>query len=322
MEIVRSLEEIRAIKKPRALALGNFDGVHRGHQVLIRQCVEESRRKSWVPCALTFEPHPLQVIKGNGAVKLLNTFEQKRELIASLGISYLILLTFDRKLAGTAAEDFVKNYLAGTLETVKVFVGFNFSFGRDGSGNPAFLEMMGKECGFETSVIPPVLVDNKVVSSSIIREYYSSGQLDQAAKMLGYQPFLLGMVVPGESRGRIIGYPTANIETPDYLVLPAFGVYAAWLEILNNSVQSGVNKKYPAVVNIGRRPTFSPGKPSVEAHIPCYTGDLYHQQVKLTLLERVRPEMRFENMEKLREQIAKDIRISLQILKQHPSEEM
>lgn len=306
MQIIRCFEEMCRISQHKALAMGNFDGVHRGHQALIRQCVNAGKSQGLASCVLTFDPHPQHVVEGKNRLKLLNTAEQKHQLIEELGVDYLFLLRFDRKLADTDPLEFIKTYISGLGGVKIVLIGFNFNFGKKGQGTPQLLQKTGLESGFETMVLPPVLLDGVIVSSTLIREKYAVGQMEEAARLLGRWPQLQGKVVSGYARGRKIGFPTANIDLPEDILLPSYGVYVAKLE-LPGKANRKEQRIYPAAVNIGLRPTFSADKPSVEAHLLDFTGDIYEEKVKLTLLKQIRKEMRFQNAKQLGLQIAKDI---------------
>lgn len=316
MQILRSIEEIKKINKPLAVAIGNFDGVHQGHQALIMQCVNESKNRNWASCVLTFEPHPQQVIAHDKNIKLLNTAGQKIRLIEALGVDYLILLPFNRELAEMTAEDFIKDYLVEIMRIKKIFIGFNFFFGRKGSGTPLLLEQLGNYYGFETAILEPVIMKDQIISSSFIRDKYGKGDIKEAAEMLGYWPQLEGTVQSGDARGRKIGFRTANIELQDHIILPAFGVYAALVEVFDNGKKSSP-EVYPAVVNIGKRPTFSVEKPIAEAHLLDFTGDLYHKDVRINLLKMLREERLFNNVQELSAQIAKDIEEAKTAIAQH-----
>ncbi|PKM87276.1 MAG: hypothetical protein CVU87_09890 [Firmicutes bacterium HGW-Firmicutes-12] len=316
MQIVLSIDEIKKINQPIAVAIGNFDGVHLGHQALIKQCVDESKQKGWLASVLTFEPHPQRVIARGKETKLINTPEQKYRLIEALGVDYLILLKFNQELAETAPDDFIKKYLVGMMDIKKIFIGFNFFFGKKGRGTPSLLTSKGPDYGYETSVLPAIEIDNEIISSSLIREMYKSGDMKGVAKFLGYWPQLEGTVTKGDARGRTIGFRTANIELPDYLILPDFGVYAAVAEIRENETSLEA-KSYPAVINIGLRPTFSVDKPIAEAHLLDFSGDVYHKNIRLNLYKKLREEKCFSSINELGQQIKKDVQLARDVIKEY-----
>jgi len=308
MQIITNIQENNSIKRPTAIALGNFDGVHRGHQQLISRCVQESRENGWDSCVLTFEPHPTLVLAKNSKLRLLNTYQQKYQLLEQLGIDYLYLLSFDYTLAAMPPEEFVHRYLMDIFHVQKVYVGFNFTFGEKGRGTSRTLQEMGRQNNFAVSVLEPVVIGKEVVSSSLIREKYKTGDIPQAARLLGYWPVLEGLVVSGEQRGRLMGFPTANLELPEYIILPSYGVYAAFAEIMG--------QQYKAIINVGIKPTFGSDKPTVEAYILDYQGNLYDQKLLLRLVRKIRPEQKYDGLSQLQEQIRRDVTEARQILQE------
>lgn len=305
MKIITNLEDMGKITKPLALALGNFDGVHRGHQYLIGSCVAESAANNLIPGVLTFEPHPGLVL-GKKEFKLLNTGMQKYRLIEKLGAEYLFLLPFNGSFADTTPESFVTEYLVKLFRVRKVYVGFNYSFGHKGMGNPALLQSMGKTLGFAVKVIEPVVIDGEIVSSTLVRQKYCQGDLRSARKLLGYWPQIEGKVVPGSKRGRILGFPTANISVSEDILLPAEGVYAAFAEYQG--------RLYQGVVNIGCKPTFNDPGNSVEIHIFDFREEIYGEVLRVHLIERIRPVLKFTDGNQLKIQIEKDSQKARDIL--------
>lgn len=272
-----------AERRRRKIAIGTFDGVHLGHREVIRGS----------DTVLTFEPHPLAVLHPEALPKLLTSFEVKRDLIAGLGVEELVVIPFDRELAGKTAERFIEEVLIAGLGAVEVSMGENFRFGRQAKGDP---ELLRARPEFETRVVPLVEVAGETVSSSQVRALVAAGDVSKAAEFLG-GPFLLeGEVVRGDERGRKLGVPTANIVPDDRLVCPGHGVYAAWAH------------GHPAAVSVGVRPMFETGRGLlVEAHLIDFDEDLYGQTLRVAFLERLRGERRFESVEALVEQMAQDI---------------
>lgn len=283
------------------VALGNFDGVHLGHQQLIKDTIREARRLNGTSVVMTFHPHPLQVLYPNKAPKLINTLDRRIELIREMGADVLLLLPFNRELAAMPAENFVKDILHRELQAQKVFVGFNFSFGHRGAGTPELLKSMGQELGFAVEVLPPIMVDGTVISSTEIRQALEQGDIMKASQFLGYWPILEGPVVAGFQRGsRKLGFPTANIGFDQDLMLPCRGVYAAKVKVRE--------EWYDCVVNIGTTPTFSDQEIwSIEAHILNFDRDIYGEYIQIHLLQRLRDERKFNGVNELVEQIKLDI---------------
>jgi riboflavin kinase / FMN adenylyltransferase len=280
MKVV-SLEDVPPGSE-RKVAVGTFDGVHKGHREVIRGS----------DTVLTFDPHPLEVIRPDAAPKLLTPLAIKRDLIAGLGVEELVVIPFDREFAALTAEQFVEDVLVGRLGAVQVSVGENFRFGAKAQGDPDFLRSREE---FETRVVPLVEVAGETVSSSQIRALVAAGEVRKAAEFLG-GPFLFeGEVVEGDKRGHDLGMPTANLVPDDRIVTPGHGVYAAWAH------------GHPAAVNVGVRPTFDTGRGLlVEAHLIGFDGDLYGQTLRIAFLERLRGEKRFESADALAEQMQKD----------------
>ncbi|CFX67825.1 Riboflavin kinase, bacterial [Syntrophomonas zehnderi OL-4] len=299
MQIVLGMENYRPAEKDLFLALGNFDGVHRGHQSLIDQLLKRKHEAQGMAGAFVFEPHPTQILTPERMPPLLSSPQRKAQLLEKFGLDLLIYSPFSRDIAAWTPEQFVADFLIDKLHVKGVFVGFNYSFGHRGIGTPQLLQLLGQTHGFEVHIIPPVKVEDEVVSSTLIRQALEKGDLTKARRMLGYRPVMDGIVVEGDQRGRQLGFPTANVGIDRIYSIPARGVYAAkaWLN----------NQEYSAVVNIGSKPTFYNEYPvSIEAHLIDFTGDIYGQEVSLSLIEKLRDEERFASVEELIAQIGRD----------------
>jgi riboflavin kinase/FMN adenylyltransferase len=274
--------------RPRRVAVGEFDGVHLGHREVIRGS----------DTVLTFEPHPLQVVRPEAAPKLLTTLEAKAELIAALGVDELVLIPFDEGFAHQSPHEFIDHVLVERLQATRVSVGENFRFGHRAAGDPA---MLAADERFETRVVPLVEVEGEVVSSSHIRALVSAGEVDVAARFLGAPFQMRGEVVRGDRRGRTLGFPTANLVPDESLVCPGHGVYAA---------RAGVDstEEACAAVSVGVRPTFGTGRAVlVEAYLIDREVDLYGQTLRIDFLSRLRGERRFNTVETLVEQMHRDV---------------
>jgi riboflavin kinase/FMN adenylyltransferase len=269
--------------RPRRVAVGEFDGVHRGHREVIRGS----------DTVLTFEPHPLQVVRPEAAPRLLTSLDVKADLIAGLGVEELVVIPFDKGFASQSPEDFIDHVLVERLGVTRVSVGENFRFGHKAAGDAA---MLGADGRFETRVAPLVEVDGEIVSSSHIRGLVLAGEVEQAGRFLGAPFQLRGEVVHGDERGRTLGFPTANLIPDEALVTPGHGIYAARSD------------GACAAVSIGVRPTFGTGRaPLIEAYLIDREVDLYGQTLKLEFLSRLRGERRFESREALIEQMQRDV---------------
>jgi riboflavin kinase/FMN adenylyltransferase len=281
---VTSLPDVQpSPPRSRRVAIGTFDGVHLGHREVIGSS----------DTVLTFDPHPLAVIRPDALPKLLDSFPIKRDLIAGLGVDELVVIPFDRDFMTKSAEEFVEEILIGRLGAYEVSVGENFRFGKGARGDA---ELLRRYSEFETRVVPLVEVAGETVSSSHIRGLVAAGDVGRAAQFLG-GPFMLeGTVVAGDRRGRELGYPTANIVPDDHLQVPGHGVYAAWAH------------GHPAAVNVGVRPTFDTGRGLlVEAYLLDFEGDLYGEALRIAFGERLRGEKRFESVDELVAQMGLDV---------------
>jgi riboflavin kinase / FMN adenylyltransferase len=280
---VVSLNDVEPGSRPRRVAIGTFDGVHRGHREVIRGA----------DTVLTFDPHPLSVIHPEATPKLISTFPVKRDLIAGLGVEELVVIPFDKGFSEQSAEDFVQHVLVNRIGAEQVSVGENFRFGKGARGTPEFLTSRDE---FETRVVPLVEAAGETISSSHIRGLVAAGEVDQAAEFLG-GPFLFeGEVVQGDSRGRELGIPTANLVPDDAYVCPGHGVYAAWAN------------GHPAAVNVGVRPTFATGRGLlVEAHLIGFDEDIYGETLRIAFLNRLRGEKRFDSVDELVAQMNRDV---------------
>ncbi len=298
MRIVRGLESYPPDAGASAVALGVFDGIHLGHRAILATAVGEARRHGLVALACTFEPHPLEVLQPARAPLPLTTLEERLALIAEAGIDATVIVAFTPAVAALEPETFVRDVLVGALKARDVVVGFNHRFGRGARGDAALLEALGPRLGFRAHVVAPLLVDGIPVSSSEVRQALQAGDLERAARLLGRPYSVEGEVVRGAGRGRTLGFPTANVKTRRPLPLPA-GVYACRAFL-------GADR-YPAVINVGVRPTFGETELLVEAHLLDFSGDLYGRRLSLAFLRRLREERKFPDVEALRRQIALDV---------------
>lgn len=279
------------------VALGTFDGVHLGHQKVIGQAVKYARKIKAASIAITFDPHPQQIVAPERGLKLLTTLKEREELFCKLGIDGVVVVNFNQRVKNLSYEKFVKQYLVDRLGVKKVFVGFDYAFGRHRAGDLALLRQLGKKYGFGISVVKAVKYHGQAIKSSWIRELITQGDLNLALKLLGRAYQIGGRVVKGKGVGKNLGFPTANLKVDSNKLVPAHGVYAGLMN----------NKK--CAVNIGGRPTFGPGKTIVEAHVFGYKGNLAGEHVELGLLRRFREEKQFSDIDKLKDRIAKDVRI-------------
>jgi riboflavin kinase/FMN adenylyltransferase len=288
------------------LTVGNFDGLHVGHRVILERVVRRARDLQGEAVVYTFEPHPRKVLRPDVPLGLLTTLEQKTELLEEFGVDVLIVEPFTLEFARTAPESFIREVLHGRIRPLEVYVGYDFHFGRDRAGSMRLLTEMGPKLGFAVAILPEVTLGGGDVNSTRIREVLAEGRVEEAALMLGRPYSVRGRVVAGERRGRSLGFPTANLE-PENQVLPAAGVYAGRLRFLDGG-SPGRGAELASVANVGTRPTFgAAGRLVVEAHLLDFAGDVYGRRVELTFAHHLRGERRFPSAELLREQIAADL---------------
>ena len=301
MEIIHYPDDQRpAAWHQPVLALGNFDGLHRGHMKIMERVRRRAEERGGVALVLTFDPHPTRVVRPDKAPKLLMTPAQKLEALAQPGIDGIAIVRFTRELSQWSPEQFVERVLVDWLHVAEVWVGANFLFGHDRAGNFTLLRLLGARDGFRAEKIDPVRYKDFVVSSTRIRRLISEGRVDEAAALLGREYVIEGTVAPGAGRGYKVGFPTANLETANE-VLPPNGVYATLLML------DGVI--HPAVTNVGVRPTFGDTYGVVvETHVLDLDGDLYGRHVRLAFVQRMRDERTFPGPAALREQIEDDCR--------------
>ena len=281
------------------LALGNFDGLHRGHQKIVERVKRGAAEHGGTPMAMTFDPHPPRVVRPDKAPPLLMTKPQRLEALHGAGIGCVAVVRFTRELSEWEPEAFVRTVLVEWLRVAEVWVGANFLFGHDRSGNFSLLRTLGQRYGFRADKIDPVRYKDFVVSSTRIRRLVSEGRMDEAGALLGHGYYIDGTIVEGKRRGREIGFPTANLMTQNEL-LPPHGVYATTMTI-DGIVHAGLT-------NVGTRPTFGETNTTVETHLLNYSGDLYGRSVRLGFVLRLRDERRFEDVDALRAQIEADQR--------------
>jgi riboflavin kinase/FMN adenylyltransferase len=282
------------------LALGNFDGLHRGHQKIIERIRRSAGDRGGAAVVLTFEPHPPRIVRPDKAPPLLMTTAQKLAALERAGVHGVAIVRFTEALSRWSPEAFVRAVLADWLRVAEVWVGADFLFGHERAGNFTVLRTLGSQYGFRVEKIDPVRYKEFVVSSTRIRRLVAEGRVDEAGALLGHHYTIDGVVVEGARRGRELGFPTANLSTDNELVPPT-GVYATAAEI------GGTQR--PAVTNVGVRPTFGPAeKVTIESHVLGLDADLYGARLALSFVQRLRDERRFPDVDALREQIAADVR--------------
>jgi riboflavin kinase / FMN adenylyltransferase len=304
MQHFRSLESVHL--RDVWLTIGSFDGVHRGHQEVIYELTAEAHTNGALAVVLTFYPHPAEIVRARDFPFYLTTPDEKAELLGNLGVDVVITHPFNREVMATPAREFMET-LQAHLQIHHLRVGYDFALGRNREGDAQMLAELGKEWGYTLEQIPPLKLDDQIISSSRIRFLLGAGQVDEAARLLGRNYVIHGPVVVGDQRGRTIGFPTANLEIWKMRAIPAAGVYVC---------RATVNEiTYDAVTNIGVRPTFeaSPVPPRVEAHLLDFEDDIYGESVKLEFISRLRGEQRFASIDELIHQIQTDVKAAREI---------
>ncbi len=299
IKIIRGLEGIKKVRPNLVLTIGNFDGVHIGHQRIMERVVETARAIGGSSMAMSFDPHPVKVLSPERAPSLMTPPEEKARVMGLLGIERLLLVNFNREFAGLEPDDFIQRILVEKLHPVWIVVGHNYAFGRAKKGTTELLRKRGKKYGFKLTVVRNVRLKGQVVSSSRIRALLEKGRVDEAAPLLGRQYMIEGVVEKGAGRGsRLLGYPTANIFSPHELI-PKEGVYAVKTRLRG--------RIYNGVMNIGTNPTFNGGRLSPEIFIMDFKGGILGESLSVYFVKRIRDEKKFPSADALKTAISKDV---------------
>ena len=306
MIIYRTLEEIRGRIGNAAVTIGNFDGVHLGHREIFRSVVDLSGCLGGTSVVITFFPHPLKVLAPERDFRLITTYEEKERLIAESGVDVLVTIPFSRSLASLPAEDFVRDILVGRIGMKGIIVGYDYAFGRNREGDASLLRTLGAELGFSVDVLEQIGNEDEGFSSSMVRKMIAEGDVRGVVEFLGRSFSVGGKVVHGYHRGRVIGFPTANVRVEEEL-LPGPGVYAVKVE--------GEGTVWDGACNIGDNPTFHGAMVTVEVHLLDFGGDLYGKRLRLYFIDRVRDETAFSGIHALQEAIRRDVSICRDLLR-------
>src|SRR5213079_935453 len=306
MEILHSIVELDSLRGPLFLAIGVFDGVHLGHQAVISTATSHARSADGTPLVVTFDPHPVKVLRPHNAPHLLTATQHKIALIRDLGVDHLLVINFDKKFAATPPEKFVEQLVAHSKPLREICVGHEWSFGKNRRGNLDLLKGLGAKSSFDVVGIPPVKINGAVVSSTAIRQAIEKGDLTKAAEMLGHEYTILGTVTRGDNLGKKIGFPTANLSAHSEQ-FPPNGVYAAEARI-DGDLHRGV-------INLGIRPTVSSGKSErvLEIHLFDFNRDIYGHDVEVRFLKFLRSEKKFQDLDTLVQQIRQDVEQARQL---------
>lgn len=301
MHVFHDLKDIASRTGATSVAIGNFDGIHVGHQALISGMLERARAEKLTPTVLTFYPHPVEVLKPQKKLERLTTTSEKLALLESMGVEQVLVAHFDTALSQVSPEDFFQAYLVEGLKSRSIHVGFNFCFGKNREGNTETLRTLCENKKIFLKVEDQVNANGERVSSSIVRKSLADGEVSHAARLLGRPYSITGQVVKGDQRGRKIGFPTANLRCPHDKALPKNGVYVTKVQWQKEELK--------AVTNVGVRPTFTGegAQPIIEVHLLDFNSQIYDEFLTVEFLGRVRDEKKFSGLEELKAQIEKDL---------------
>ena len=307
MKIYYDIEKF--IKVPNAVVtIGTFDGVHRGHQEILKNMVNRAKELGGESVVVTFYPHPRQVLSHDSGIRFISTQEEKIKHLEALGIDNLIIIKFTKEFAAIPSEDFIKDYLVKNIQPAVLIIGYDHHFGKGRTGDFDMLYELGSQYHFKVEKIQEQDVDNVAVSSTKIRHFLENGDIKNANMLLGYEFSYTGKVIHGQQVGHKMGYPTANIDVAEeFQLIEKQGVYATFAEI--------DGKSYPAMTYIGKRPTMHDNRPqSIETYIISFDGDLYDKEIKIRFVDFVRDDKKFDNFEALKRQISIDEQQIINIL--------
>jgi riboflavin kinase/FMN adenylyltransferase len=313
MKVYRDIAHLPSFREA-VVTIGTFDGVHQGHRRIIAQLVDEARKVGGETVIITFHPHPRKIVRPDSTIHLITTLEEKSRLLEQLGIDNLVVVPFVEAFANLSATGYVEDFLLRYFHPHSLIIGYDHRFGQGRKGDFHLLEEYAEKRGFHLIEIPPHLLHESAISSTRIRESLTRGQIEAANELLGYPYFFEGRVVTGNKLGRTIGYPTANIriQDPDKIV-PAKGVYAVRLEVLN---EAHAGQVYAGMMNIGIRPTIDGTLEVIEVNIFSFTDDIYEQTVRVTVFHYLRAEQKFNGLDALKSQLAQDRQQAMNLLQQ------
>ena len=300
MNVFTDMDGLAALRGPLVVAAGVFDGMHLGHQAVLRAALDSARAEGGTALAMTFDPHPSKILRPENASRLLTSTRHKLRLIGEFGIPDALVVPFDETFAAVEAEDFLQKLCSSARNLARICVGKGWRFGHARRGDAELLRQLGPELGFETTEVEPVTIGGTVVSSTLIRQAVESGDLESARRFLGRDYSVLGTVIRGDGLGKKLGFPTANLAAHNEQ-FPPEGVYAVRVDADSGAI--------PGVANIGTRPTTKTnGERLLEVHLIGFSGDLYGRDIEAKFLRFLRPEKKFPDLDALRAQIALDVR--------------
>ncbi|NAY92630.1 bifunctional riboflavin kinase/FAD synthetase [Muricauda sp. JGD-17] len=307
METIQDISHFKGIGHQTAITIGTFDGVHLGHRKILERLINDAKSSGLKSTVLTFFPHPRMVLQKDADIQLLNTLEEKKQILARMGLDYLIVHPFTKKFSRLSATEFVRDILVNSLKAKKIIIGYDHRFGRNRNANIQDLIAFGNTLDFEVEEIPVQEIDEVSVSSTKIRKALLEGDIVTANDYLNYPYMLTGTITKGKGLGKQFGFPTANLHiAEDYKLIPKNGVYVVQSEIQG--------KQYHGMMNIGFNPTVSGTEKSIEINFFDFDGNLYGQKIQVGLLHRIRDEHKFETVDELQRQLKKDRNHSLELI--------
>ncbi len=310
IQVHRNLEQLPTFKNA-VITIGTFDGVHLGHQQIIKQLISEANAVNGETVIITFHPHPRKVVAGKSPVSILNTLEEKIALLNDRGIEHVVVIPFDEAFANQSAQDYVANFLVKKFNPHTIIIGYDHRFGKGRAGDYHLLEDLGLKYNYKVKEIPERVLNDVIISSTKVREALLIGDIITASNLLGYPYFFEGIVVEGNKLGRTIRYPTANVQVKEEeKLIPGNGVYAVTLHVAGNTTQ------LKGMMNIGTRPTVDGTKRVIEVNVFDFNQNLYGQVLKVYLRQYLRGEIKFNGLEQLQEQLAIDRSKAIEILQQ------
>jgi riboflavin kinase/FMN adenylyltransferase len=296
MQVTKGFEKFSSFSNDSILAIGNFDGIHLGHQKILQQLEEKAKKHALPSLVLTFSPHPEKILGGK-IVKMIQTLDQRVREIEKFGIEAVLVVPFDERFSSLSSQDFIQKIVVNTLKAKEVIVGENFRFGKNREGNISLLQQQASRFNFRVYSIPPVVKDGTVVSSSLIRSSLQEGKIEIANNLLGRLFEIEGSVIKGKSRGKALGFPTANIATENEIIPPGVFITTSWID----------SKSFPSLTNVGNRPTFHQKETVIESFIINLNKNLYGENIRVNFIKKIREEMKFRTPEDLSQQIKKDL---------------
>jgi riboflavin kinase/FMN adenylyltransferase len=296
MEVIKGFKKFEYFPGGSILAIGNFDGIHLGHQKILQLLEEKAKKYALPSIVLTFSPHPEKIL-GTKIVKMIQTLDQRVREIEKFGIEAVLVVPFDEKFSSLSGQDFIKKIVVNTLKAKEVIVGENFRFGKNREGDVSLLRQSASRFNFQVHSIPSVVKDGMAVSSSLIRSSLQEGKIEIANDLLGRSYEIEGSVIKGKSRGKALGFPTANIETENEIIPPGVFISTAWID----------SKSFPSLTNVGNRPTFDQNETIIESFIINLNKYLYGEKIRVNFIKKIRDEMKFKTPDGLAQQIKKDL---------------